>query len=111
MTHELSFDEALATLKALFDAKNDDYGRPGDPFYNLKASAEVGIAPWKYAWARCKEKIRRVDLYAQRGRLKNEQVEDSLLDIANCALLAYIMWREEHVLDQMLPRPKPETDG
>lgn len=84
----------LDEMRALHLKKSADYGSDQDPLANLRASAEVGIDPWRATWLRAKDKVKRIDRYCQRGSLVNEGVEDSLLDLAAYAMLAVILHRE-----------------
>jgi hypothetical protein len=88
------FHELLAVLASMHGAKGADYGTEDDPLANCHESAEFGVEPWRYLLARVGEKVRRLKVYARTGRLANEGVEDSLLDVAACSLLTLILWRE-----------------
>lgn len=81
-------------MKALHCKKAQDYGRDIDPLANLRASAQVGIEPWRATWLRAKDKVTRIDTYCQKGTLANEGVEDSFLDLAAYCLLALVLFRE-----------------
>ncbi len=39
-------NELFAAAQALAEKKQADYGRPDDPFANVKASGEWGVEPW-----------------------------------------------------------------
>lgn len=88
-------------LNALFDIarelsvkKQADYGRPEEPFANVKASEEWGIAPWVGAMVRLNDKVRRLQAHAQGDTLQNENAYDSFLDIAVYALIACRLYDE-----------------
>ena len=49
---------------------------------------------WKGAWLRAKDKVKRIDAYCVNGRLENESVEDSFVDLAAYCLIALVMFRE-----------------
>lgn len=89
------FLRILDELQDLHKLKGQDYGSDDDPLANLRASVEVGIEPWKYCWARAKEKVRRMDAYCNRGTLSNEGVEETLKDIASCVILVLRLIREQ----------------
>lgn len=88
------FHALLREIGRLHDRKQADYGRAEDPFANVRASADFGVAPWVGAMIRANDKMRRIQRFAQRGRLHNERVEDSLMDLAVYALIALILYRE-----------------
>jgi len=99
------FSLALAELQALHDKKNQDYGRTGDPYANVRGSQDFGIPPWIGALVRQNDKMRRLQKYARDGHLANESVEDSLLDNAVYAVIALVLWREAHGKDPHPPDP------
>lgn len=94
--HPLSqkFYEALDEVGNLHRIKGKDYGSADDPFLNVREGEEFGIDPWKSAANRANDKMVRIKKYAQTGRLENESVRDSFLDLANYALIALVLWEE-----------------
>ena len=94
--HPLSqkFYKALDEVGNLHKIKGKDYGSAEDPFQNVREGEEFGIDPWKSAANRANDKMVRIKKYAQTGRLENESVRDSFLDLANYALIALVLWEE-----------------
>lgn len=88
------FHALLKQIGELHDKKQVDYGRTTDPFANVRASEAFGIAPWVGCMIRANDKMRRIQQLAQTGTLKNESVEDSLMDLAVYALIGLILYRE-----------------
>lgn len=88
------FHALLKQMGALHDKKQQDYGRATDPFANVRASDAFGIAPWVGCMIRANDKMRRIQQLAQTGTLKNESVEDSLMDLAVYSLIGLILYRE-----------------
>ena len=86
----------LDECRALAEKKNKDYGRSGDPFANVKASSEFGVAPWVGAMIRLNDKVRRLQALANGSELANEGARDSFMDIAVYALIACVLY-EDHV--------------
>lgn len=84
----------LEDMAALHRRKAADYGTDADPFANIRASAEIGVEPWRGAWLRAKDKVKRIDQYCRSGTLANEGVEDSFMDLAAYALIALVLFRE-----------------
>lgn len=88
------FHALLKRIGELHDAKQADYGSDSDPFANIRASAEWGIAPWVGALVRLNDKVHRLKQFVRKGELANESAKDSMMDIAVYALIAYILYEE-----------------
>jgi hypothetical protein len=89
------FHHELKQLGELHDSKQADYGRPDDPFANVRASDEFGIDPWIGCMIRANDKMRRIQTYAKGNQLKHESVEDSLRDMAVYSLIALCLYSEQ----------------
>lgn len=100
-----AFDAVLARVAELHRKKSHDYGIPSDPFANVRAAAEFGIAPWLGVAVRMNDKMSRIKSMAQNGRLLNESLEDSFFDLAVYGLIAVILLAEE------MDREKQQTPG
>ena len=88
------FHAILRELGALHDQKQADYGRGDDPFANVRASEEWGLAPWLGAMVRATDKVRRLQTFARRGTLANEGVVDAFRDLAVYAVIAEVLFEE-----------------
>ena len=89
-----AFHDKLVLAGQMHDYKQADYGLPDDPFYNIKQSAGWGVDPWIGAMMRADDKMGRLRALAARGpgaELRNEPIEDSLMDIAVYALIALVL--------------------
>lgn len=75
--------------------KGADYGTGKDIFANVRASEEFAIPGWQGAVLRANDKMSRLKSFFQNGKLENESIEDSLLDLANYAVIALVMRRED----------------
>ena len=96
-TSQAYFD-LLDRMKALHSSKSRDYGSEHDPLANIRNGAVfVGIEPWKGAMVRLSDKVTRLATFNRTGRLEHEGVEDNLMDLASYALLALLLFREEHL--------------
>lgn len=84
----------LDEMRALHCKKAADYGTGADPFANVRASAELGIAPWLGAVLRGFDKVQRIKSFVLKGKLENESIEDSLKDLAAYCLIALVLFRE-----------------
>ena len=99
--HELhpssaAFRQALDEVWQMHRTKSHDYGSASDPLANIRNGGEfVGIEPWRAAMVRLSDKFTRLATYNRTGKLHYETVEDSLLDLASCALLALVLRRED----------------
>ena len=104
------FDKVLTEMKAMHDRKQADYGRkaegskPADPFANVRASEDFGIPGWVGCMTRANDKMRRLQAAARGQNLKNESIEDSLMDLAVYAVIALVLYREVNA-----PKSTPPT--
>jgi hypothetical protein len=93
--------ECLNKMSSITKAKNADYtGIGNDPFANFTRVEAVGICSTEQGFlTRMMDKVSRINSYVQKGELqvKDESVEDTLLDLANYSLLfaGYIRSRKE----------------
>ena len=94
MTGQHEFAGVLDEMRALHDKKQQDYGTDADPFANVRASEGFGIPGWLGSVIRANDKMQRLKAFAQTGTLANEGVEDSLIDLANYAVIALCLYRE-----------------
>lgn len=88
------FHQVLKEMGELHDKKQRDYGAEGDPFANVRSSESWGIPAWQGAMIRACDKVKRLQSFAKNGTLANEGVEDSLIDLANYAVIALVLHRE-----------------
>jgi len=95
MTGQNSFRDVLSEMADLHDRKNADYGTDADPFANVRASEEFGIPAWLGSVVRANDKMTRLKAFSVKGELRNESVEDSLIDLANYCVISLILYREK----------------
>jgi hypothetical protein len=91
----VTFEDAVQEVLEMHHRKNQDYGTGVDPYANVRQSAEWGIAPWLGSMVRANDKVKRLQKYARDGRLVNEGVRDSLLDLATYTLIALVLWDQQ----------------
>lgn len=84
----------LDELRELHLKKSADYGSDEDALANLRGSVDVGIEPWRGAWLRALDKVRRMNRFCVKGTLANEGVEDTLKDLAAYSCLVLRLFRE-----------------
>ena len=89
------FYELLKQMADLHSRKNHDYAGD-DPLKNLKAANRLGITPFKGVALRLQDKFSRVESFIEKGELlvKDEAIEDTMMDIAVYSLLGIILRRE-----------------
>jgi hypothetical protein len=83
--------EYLASMSRIALAKNADYtGGADDPFSNFRLVEALGIGSAEQGFlTRMTDKLSRISSFTKQGTLmvKDESVEDTLLDLANYCLL------------------------
>ena len=78
-------DQALRLMKA----KNNDYSYGDDPYNNFRGSEMLGISPIIGILLRMQDKMMRIKTFALCNNLnvKEESVNDSIIDLINYAVL------------------------
>lgn len=89
------FEKIVAEIQAMHERKQADYGKKTDPFANVRASEDFGIEGWVGAVIRANDKMRRLQAAARGQNLRNESIEDSLLDMAVYSIIALVLFREK----------------
>lgn len=91
-----SMKAIVADMLSIFEAKDTDYASNGKPMGNLRSSEELGIPAWKGTLLRMGDKKQRIMSFASRGvfQVKDEQIADTLKDLANYACLASVLFGE-----------------
>lgn len=89
------FYDYLIQCGLLHAQKQRDYGKPLDPFANVRASEDWGIDAWVGAMVRLTDKVKRLQSLARTGELSNEGAIDSFMDIAVYALIALVLFEEK----------------
>lgn len=95
------FLAVLEQMHAMHCKKGADYGTNKDIFANVRASEEFGIPAWQGAVLRANDKMARLKTFMVKGTLANEGVEDSLLDLANYAAIALVLFREGYDIEPL----------
>jgi len=91
------FYALLAEMAELHDRKNHDYAGGVDPLANFKASARMGIDPALAVLIRMMDKWSRLEAFVRQGNfaVKDESVEDTLMDNAVYSLIDIVLRREQ----------------
>lgn len=95
------FNELLVQMSIIHAKKNHDYAL-NHPLENFKECEDIGIPAWKGVWIRMSDKWSRVKcIIKKRERLvKEEFLTDTLMDLANYALLTLILLEESESATQ-----------
>ena len=91
-----AFNKLLEDMLKIHDAKNEDYSGALSLYQNFMETADIGVEPWKGIVVRMTDKFCRLKGFAKRGSLevKDESIEDTLIDMANYSLLCILVRRE-----------------
>lgn len=83
------FKETLKKMEEIMLAKNHDYSGEVDAFRNFKMVEQLGISSVEQGLlVRMTDKLSRVsNLLGKEGKVLDEKVEDTLLDLANYAVI------------------------
>lgn len=102
MNERERFLALLEEMKEVFQKKNHDYSSDTDPFANFKLSELVGIDPFKGLLVRLGDKYSRVCFVTTKNeiKVKEETVRDTLIDMANYALIGIVMWENQYGKDK-----------
>ena len=91
------FYELLDEMKEVHNAKRHDYANKADVFKNFRLSEMGGIPAWKGCAVRIGDKFSRLMSFLKQEELKvkDESIRDTLIDLANYALICAILYDEE----------------
>lgn len=83
------FKETLKKMEEIMLAKNHDYSGDVNPFRNFEMVEHLGITSVENGiLVRMTDKITRIsNLLGKEGKVLDEKVEDTLLDLANYAVI------------------------
>ena len=98
MNQSERFYELLEEMKTTHNAKRHDYASTEDVFANFRHCEIAGIPAWKGVAVRISDKFSRIMGFARKERLevKDESIKDTLVDMANYALIALILYEEDN---------------
>ena len=98
MDHSERFYQLLNEMKKTHYLKSKDYGDEEDVLANFRTCEMAGIPAWKGCCVRIGDKFSRIMGFAKKEKLevKDESIKDTLIDMANYALIALILYEEEN---------------
>jgi hypothetical protein len=85
-----AFYRLLENMKEVHDMKRHDYASQEDVFKNFRTCEMAGIPAWKGVAIRIGDKFSRLMSF-----VKHESIRDTLIDMANYALICAILYDEE----------------
>lgn len=94
MAHNPQFHKLLKDIEKIYEKKTADYATIKDPHSNLRECEKMGIPSWKGVLVRMGDKWNRICNLTKNGKVKNEPIEDSLLDLAIYSLICYLLYQE-----------------
>lgn len=102
--------ELTTRALGLMERKNNDYrSGTGDPFKNFRGASTFDVSPVRGILLRMQDKMCRIATFDEKGELlvKDEGVEDAIVDIINYAVLMAGLIRE----DKNARNPTSELGG
>ena len=90
------FDTLLDEMKRINREKRHDNANKKDVFANFRICELGGIPAWKGCLVRLSDKFSRIMQFMKEEKLevKDEKIEDTLLDLANYSLITLILYQE-----------------
>tara|TARA_Y100000289_G_scaffold3007_1_gene2837 strand:- start:159 stop:584 length:426 start_codon:yes stop_codon:yes gene_type:complete len=90
------FYELLNKMRIVHDNKRHDYASKEDIFKNFRTSELAGIPAWQGVAIRIGDKFSRLMSFVKQKELKvaDESIGDTLIDMANYALICHILFYE-----------------
>ena len=89
------FHKVLDNLRNIHEQKSSDYGDTNDPLANVRRGAElIGVEHWKGCLVRIADKLQRIKKHCNGGELTNENLVDSLDDLASYAVIMRALYEE-----------------
>lgn len=93
------FKEEIADLynkcMKIIEAKNDDYANSIDPFQNFRVCNMINVPVERGILVRFMDKVVRIsNLLEKEATVKNESIEDTLMDAINYLGILYVWLKE-----------------
>jgi hypothetical protein len=89
------FNELIAEIQQLHEAKNADYSNDKDALLCFQTSEQIGISAWKGCLVRMGDKYNRAcQLAKKEANVKEETIIDTLKDLAVYSLLCIELYEQ-----------------
>jgi len=111
MKQSEQFYRLLENMKTVHDAKRHDYASKEDIFKNFRTCEMADIPAWKGVAIRIGDKFSRLMSFVKQEELKvkDESIKDTLIDMANYALICAILYDETKQKQDYMNVPEPKT--
>ncbi|MBT9130922.1 MAG: hypothetical protein DDT41_01218 [candidate division WS2 bacterium] len=95
---QMEFGLLTQKMNCIVSKKNQDYTTDEDPLSNFKLAERVGVAPVVGGVIRMSDKMSRIYEYCKKWttEVDDEKFEDTLIDLANYALITILLHREKN---------------
>ena len=92
----MKYNEVLDKMKEFYEAKKQKY-LPEEELGNFRESIKIGVPPWKGAFVRLQDKYLKACnlILGKEINLEDKELIDTLLDLANCAVITLCLLSEE----------------
>lgn len=95
-TFSRTISEVFGKGLNIIDAKNDDYANSGDPFQNFRICKLINVPIARGIMVRLMDKIVRIsNLLDKEPSVKDEAIEDTIIDAINYLAILYAWLQEE----------------
>ena len=88
--------DILDNMQAVYEAKDNDYSATGLPMGNLRKCEDAGIDAWRGCLVRIGDKMSRLENFLKEKEylVISEKAEDTVIDLANYAILCACLIEE-----------------
>jgi len=88
--------DILDNMRAVYEAKDNDYSATGLPMGNLRKCEDAGIDAWRGCLVRIGDKMSRLENFLKEKEylVLSEKAEDTVIDLANYAILMSCLIQE-----------------
>ena len=92
----MRYNEVLDKMKEIYKAKKQEY-LPEEELGNFRESIKIGVPPWKGAFVRLQDKYLKACnlILGKEINLEDKELVDTLLDLANYAVITLCLLSEE----------------
>ena len=112
MKQSEAFYKLLDQMKEVHNAKRHDYASKEDVFKNFRTCEMADIPAWKGVAIRIGDKFSRLMSFVKQEELKvkDESIRDTLIDMANYAIICAILYDEAKDKQNHMTIEEPKND-